>query len=354
MADMTKTLSDSPRFLICRLSAVGDTIHTLPLAHLIKQRWPKAFVAWVVQPGPAPLVQACSAVDEVVVAPKRFLRSTAELWQLRKCLRSLQIDIALDPQSLTKSAVLAWLSGARRRIGFARPIGRELSPSLNSERVVAAQRHVVRRYLEVLRPLGVAATADDVVFNVPQDTASEISVDGFLQSARIASDFAVINPGAGWDSKVWPAERFADVAAQLEIPTVVAWAGEKERAWAEQIVAGSHGRATLAPPTSLLQLAALLRRAQLFIGSDTGPLHLAAAVETRCVALFGPTQPEVCGPYGPGHVVLQSASESLGGESLRRARKAAGQSSAAMLQITAAQVVAACEQVLCRTTSCAA
>jgi len=202
-----KSLPTNPRFLICRLSAVGDTVHTLPLAHVIKQRWPRAFVAWAVEKGAAPFVQSCPDVDETIVVPKGFLKSPSHLVQLRRKLRKLAIDVALDPQSLTKSAVLAWLSGAKHRIGFTRPIGRELAPWLNQELVKPRHPHVVRRYLEVLRPLGVETSDRDVAWNLPHDPASDATIDQFLNTAGLTTDFAVINPGAGWDSKVWPAER---------------------------------------------------------------------------------------------------------------------------------------------------
>ncbi len=336
----------APRFLICRLSAVGDCVHTLPLANLIKARWPNSFVAWVVEPGPAPLVQQHAAVDTTVVVPKGFLKSPALLMQIARNLRALKADIALDPQSLTKSATLAWLSGAKTRIGFMKPQGRELSPWLNSHLVAPQEPHVVRRYLEVLRPLGVHASERDIVFHLPTGNLSQLSARFEQQLAE--REFAIINPGAGWDSKVWPCERYGEVAAHLSVASLVVWAGEKEKAWAEAIVAASKGRATLAPPTSLLQLAALLRRARLFLGSDTGPLHMAAALGTPCVAMYGPTRPEVCGPYGPGHCVLQTRVDSLGSQ-----RKQAGVISAAMLEITVPQVLSACEALLGDAAHCA-
>ena len=135
-----KTLPTNPRFLICRLSAVGDTVHTLPLANLIKEHWPTAFIAWAVEKGPAPLLQDHPAVDHTVVIPKGFLKSPARLVQIARQLRALKIDVALDPQSLTKSATLAWLSGAKRRIGFTKPIGREIAPWLNSYLVAPRKR----------------------------------------------------------------------------------------------------------------------------------------------------------------------------------------------------------------------
>lgn len=318
-------------------------MHTLPLAHLIKQRWPDAYVAWAVEKGPSPLVQWSSVVDETIIVPKGFLKSPGQLAQVRRRLRSLKIDIALDPQSLSKSAVLAWLSGAKRRIGFARPIGRELAPWLNTTLVQPEETHVVRRYLEVLKPLGMRANEREIAFDLPHDDVSESTIRRYLAAMLPKQRFAVINPGAGWDSKLWPVERYAAVANALPLASVIVWSGDKERAWAQEIVANSGGKACLAPPTSLLELTALCRQAQLFIGSDTGPLHIAAAVGTRCVGIYGPTRPEVCGPFGAGHIVLQSTREDLGSS-----RKAAGNISDAMLQITPEQVVNASRRVLAR------
>jgi ADP-heptose:LPS heptosyltransferase len=130
-----------------------------------------------------------------------------------------------------------------------------------------------------------------------------------LTSLHLRSPYAVLNPGAGWKSKLWPPGYFGQVARLLgeerQVPSLVVWAGEQELAWAKEIVATSDGHARLAPATSLVELAAVIRRAQLFLGSDTGPMHLAAALGTRCVALYGPTRAEECGPHGRQHVALQ-------------------------------------------------
>jgi ADP-heptose:LPS heptosyltransferase len=161
--------------------------------------------------------------------------------------------------------------------------------------------------------------------------------------------FAMINAGAGWPSKLWPADRFAAVAAHLgrawSLPTLVVWAGQTEQEIGRQIVAGSQGCAQLAPPTTLAELAALARRARLFISSDTGPLHLAAAVDTPCVGLYGPWPSEVHGPYGPGHIALQKAPFT---GSTRQRRTAPPQ---LMEAISIADVCQACDQILSRTCS---
>ena len=168
-----------------------------------------------------------------------------------------------------------------------------------------------------------------------------------IAAAGLEQGFAIINTGAGWPSKLWPAARFAAVAAHLgaawHLPTLVVWAGQAEQEIGLQIVAAAQGSAQLAPPTTLPELAALARRAKLFISSDTGPLHLAAAVDTPCVGLFGPWPAEVHGPYGPGHIALQKARFA---GSTRGRRTAPPQ---LMEAITVADVCQACDQILSRT-----
>src|SRR6185436_8017826 len=228
------------------------------------------------------------------------------LGRLRTVLSGGDFDFALDPQGLTKSGLVSWLSPAKRRVGFARPASRELNPWLQTELVKSEATHRVDRYLELLRPLGLYRP--QARFGIDLLSVAMSNANKLLDDRTLGGGYAVLNPGAGWDSKRWPVERFAEVARHLSnrgLPSIVAWAGEKERAWAEQIVAESKGVAALAPPTSLLELAAILRRARLFVGSDTGPLHLAAAVGTPCVGMFGPSPGQRNGPYGPAHVTLQ-------------------------------------------------
>jgi heptosyltransferase-1 len=327
------------RILIVRLSAVGDCVQTLPLAWAVRERFPQAHLAWVVEPGAAPLVQAVRAIDRVIVVPRGFARSPAALLRLRRELRSERFDLTLDPQGLTKSGLVARLSGARRRIGLARPAARELNPWLQTELVVSRARHRVDRYLELLGPLGVERPA--VRFGLEIPAAAEDKADELAALPQFQAGYAVLNPGAGWDSKLWPVERYAEVARRLArsgLPSVVTWGGQRERAWAEQIVAQADGAATLAPPTTLLELAAVLRAARLFVGSDTGPLHLAAAVGTPCVALFGASDGAACGPYGSGHLVIQAAFDRSAD------RKRPGADNWAMRQIAAEMVTEACEK----------
>lgn len=337
--------ADIPRILICRLSAIGDSILTMPLLCSLRDRFPRAFLAWVVEPAAAPLLQNHPCLDKLIVAPKAWLKSPAAICQVRRRLRELAFDIAIDPQSLTKSAAAGWLSGTRLRIGFQAPRGRELAVWLNNNLVQPSASHLVDAQLELLQPLGIERPR--VRFAVPRDETAERKMDGVLRTVHLRCPFATINVGAGWDSRLWPTARYGRVAKHLGqtrmMPSLVVWSGERERAWAEEVVAASGGHALLAPPTSLTELCAVMRRARMFLGSDTGPMHLAAAVGTPCVTLFGTTRPEQSGPYGSQHVCVQQRYQA---GSSRQRRRAANN---AMCDISVETVCEACEVLLQRT-----
>lgn len=346
-----RTESSSPRFLIVRLSAVGDTIFSLPVACALRRRYPQAFIAWVVEPLSAMLLRTHDCLDEVIVVPRGWWKSPAELLKLRRKLAELHIDTTLDIQSLTKSALVARMSGAQRRIGFTSPWGRELSLLLNNERVRVSADHVVDGYLEILKPLGIESP--EVEFRIPEDEAAGAAMSGFLTRELRGQPFAVINPAASWASKMWPMDRYGEVARHLGqrhgMPSVVLWYGATERAWAEEIVAGSQGQARLAPPTKLNEVAALARRACLFLSSDTGPLHLAAGVGTTCIGLYGTSRIGRCGPYGPQHIALQAYYQ----DGTSRQRRSAV--NLALQAITVKEVCNACDEILARAVAnCAA
>lgn len=297
----------APRILIVRLSAIGDVIHGMPLACALRERFPGAFLAWAVQEQAAVLLRGHEALDELITLPRGWLKSPATVWRLRRRLRAMRFDTSIDAQGLTKAAIIAWLSGARRRIGLGDPWGRELSRWLNTELVDTSAEHAVDRTLQLLLPLGIDPS--EVRFQVPEHPEDGAAAEEMIRRGGLEGGFAIINPGAGWPSKLWPTDRYAAVAEHLGrawgLPTAVVWAGQKERTLAEQVVVASGGYAQLAPPTTLPELAALARRSRLFIGSDTGPLHLAVAVGTTCVGLYGPWPAKRHGPYGPRHIGLQ-------------------------------------------------
>jgi heptosyltransferase-1 len=195
----------------------------------------------------------------------------------------------------------------------------------------------------MLRPLAIESPA--VTFNLPEPAADAEMVERFLQSCGLAGwRYAVLNPGAGWPSKVWPAERYGALARHLYeahgIESIAAWGLKPELPLAETIVAMSAGHAQLAPPTTMMQLAALCRRAALFVGSDTGPMHLAVAVDTPTISMHGPSRADWCGAYGPRNIRLQIRYED--GSSLERRRADDG----AMRAITGEMAAHACDHVL--------
>src|SRR4051812_9541506 len=196
IVDVSRKAAGSPRVLIVRLSAVGDCIQTMPLACAIHDHWPAAHVTWVVEKGSAPLVEACDAVDRLMILPKRFATSPRILAWLWRELRRERFDLALDPQGLTKSGLVSWFSGSRRRLGFARPIGRELSPWLQTELVRTHAEHRIPRYLELLQPLGMASPK--IRFGLALSAAAEEKAAAFTSQAGLAAGYVALNPGAGW------------------------------------------------------------------------------------------------------------------------------------------------------------
>jgi lipopolysaccharide heptosyltransferase I len=299
---------DAPRsIVIVRLSAIGDVIHAVPAAVALKKAFPHARIGWAVEGRAADVLAGHPAVDHLFRLPRGWLKSPRAVLSLRRQLRAFDADVAIDMQGLLKSAVATWLSGAAIRIGHARPASRELAWCAYTHAVTASAAHIVERHCELLAPLGV--TPQTVEFDMPRWPVSRSRVRDWLASSRLAGPFAIVNPGAGWNSKLWPTERFAKVARALHdrhgMRSVVAWAGPQELAAAERIVAEAGGCAVLAAPTTLHDLGELCRAARLFISSDTGPLHLAAAVGTPCVGLFGPVPARRNGPYGPQHAAVE-------------------------------------------------
>ena len=338
------TLAANARVLLVRLSAIGDCLLTLPMACAIKAQHPHSHITWVVERAAASLLEGHAAIDRLIVLPKRWYKSPVEVWKLRQTLRESSFDVAFDPQSLTKSAAIAWLSGTRRRYGLARPYGRELALWLTPNLIEPTLEHVVERQLEMLHAVGIRWP--QVKFDLPINEAARASVANWLDASPCSNGFVCINPGATWRSKLWEMDRFGRTAAQLGarhgVPSLVVWGSPEEREWAEQIARCSEGHATIAPRTTLVELAAVMRRAALYLGSDTGPMHLAAAVDTPCVALYGATRPENSGPYGSQHIALQSYYQ----VGTSRERRAADND--AMRAITTEMVVEACQRVLTR------
>lgn len=330
------------RILIVRLSHIGDCLLTIPLAVALREAFPRATIGWAVERPSDQLLACVPELDQVLTLPRRWSKSAAGWLTARRIVRDFEPDVTIDPQSLTKSALLAAFSGAPTRLGLARPEGRELAPWLATDLVATTKPHVVDRTLEMFRGLNRPPVEPRWNLAIPQ--ADQDFADQLVRAEELGESFVVINPGGTWPAKRWLPERFAEVAAVLHrergVRSLAVWAGDEERGWAESIVEQAQGAAALAPRTSLVELAAVLKRAAFYLGGDSGPMHLAQAVGTRCVALFGPTLPARCGPYGPGHVTLQSYYQ----EGSCRERRSAPNH--ALRAIGTDEVCRACKQVL--------
>jgi ADP-heptose:LPS heptosyltransferase len=291
--------------LVVRLSSIGDVVHTLPaLAALHRAGWE---VGWVVEPPSRVLLEQNPLVAQVVVAPARKAFGWAGVAAALRSLRAARYDAALDFQGLWKSGAWARLSGARRAIGWEPRARREPSSALMLRETLARRHrgHVIDKNLELLGPLGIDAMGLRE-FPLPFSAESMARVDAFLQGSR-GEGLVILNPGGGWASKLWPAERFGQLARELRqqgLDPLVSF-GPGEEALADQVVAASSGAARRSFPTTLLDYIELARRARLVVAADTGPLHLACAVGTPVVALFGPTDPARNGPFAAEDVVVR-------------------------------------------------
>lgn len=297
------------RVLLVRLSSIGDVVHTLPTLLALHRAGHEA--GWIVEPAACPLLDGHPLLARgVVKAPPARGLALGPARDTLKALRRGRYEAALDLQGLWKSAAWARFSGARRVIGFASAFRREpASTLLLSERFdqEPAARHVVDKNLSLLRPLGIEAVGLRE-FPLPAMTREEEHVALELRRLGLA-EFVVLNPGGGWESKLWPPESFGALAQGLArhgLRSLVTW-GPAEEGLADRVVTASAGAARRSFPTTLREYAALARRARLVVGADTGPVHIACAVGTPVVALFGPTDPERNGPFRPADVVVRRA-----------------------------------------------
>ncbi len=292
------------RVLVVRTSSIGDVVHVLPALAALHRAGHE--VGWLVEPASRVLLDTNSFVSRVNTIPAVKAYRLSQARAALRALRAERFDVALDFQGLWKSALWAWLSGARRVIGYAGPWRRERPSSLLLDEQVplpAEAVHVIDKNLALLRALGIDALGLRE-FPLPPAPDSGPRVEAGLASLGLR-EFAVLNPGGGWASKLWPAESFGELARGLRargLASVVTW-GPGEEALAERAVAASDGAAVRSFPTSLLDYVELARRARVVVAADTGTLHLACAVRTPVVALFGPTDPARNGPFDPADAV---------------------------------------------------
>jgi len=284
--------------LIVRLGALGDVVHAIPAAAALRTAYPAARIDWLVEARHRAIVDLVTAVDRAVVVE----RATWDGWTSAiQELRRTSYDVAIDLQGLMKSAVFARASGAARVVGFSIWHLREKAARpFYTTTAESEMTHVIRKNLQLLRAVGV--NDDEIRF--PLSTPASAALDRVrLQIGD--RRFALINPGAAWPNKRWLPERFGEIASfvsdECGMTPFVLW-GPGEDSLSQSVVAASNGAARGAPATTIADLVALSRAAALVVSGDTGPLHIATAVGTPTVGLFGPTDPARNGPWSDADV----------------------------------------------------
>jgi heptosyltransferase I len=344
------------RLLVVRLGAMGDILHALPAVTALRQAHPAWVIGWVVEPAwrhllstangtPAePLSASQPLVDVLHLAPAKAWgrkplsgQAAREIRQLCADLKATGYDAVVDFQGAVRSAALGWLSGARRRIGEAKP--RESAARwLFTEQVATVGRHVIEQDVELASAVaGDALDASQPL--LPLDPHAEAWCDELF--ARFGNQpVALLNPGAGWGAKRWPVERYAAVASALAGRgfRVLVNAAPGEEALGEAIETQSN-RTAVPVRCSLPQLIAINRRVAVAIGGDTGPIHLACALGRPVVGIYGPTDPARNGPYGTRFRVLRSPFS-------RRNHARLDEPEAGLLTITPEDVLQAVDEVL--------
>ena len=322
------------RFLIVRLGALGDVVHAIPVAAALRRAFPSARIDWLVSARHRAILDLVPVIDRRLVVNDggpSTLREPQGRPELRRGatgsgqaagggasllsaigeLRGSNYDVAIDLQGLIKSALLARTSGAARVVGFSSRYARErlarvfytdaYDPGRGGLFDRRETRHIVEINLAVLEKLGVTGVTPEFPIEAVDSAVARRATD------QTSGRYALLNPGAAWPNKRWPPARFADVAAALRdrhgLMSVAIW-GPGEEPLAREVVDGSRGSAILSPETTIADVVALARGAAVMVSGDTGPTHVAAALGTPIVGIYGPTRPSRNGPMSPHDITV--------------------------------------------------
>jgi heptosyltransferase-1 len=309
----------SMKILIVKLSAIGDVVQTLPALEALKKSYPDSEITWVVEEAAAGILEGHPLIDHLLVSQRKkwfhelknpftAVQGFSHFIRFVQELRVLRYDIAIDFQGLFKSGIVIGLARADRKIGFDR--SRELSFLFLNEKLPPydVEKHALERYLDVARYLGAKDPSPCCKLSIDQERETiKHRLEGVRDRGRM---LVVVNPVARWTTKLWPESNFAELADRLisEKNAVLIFSGSGEDRDVNDRIISMMGEKAVnwAGETTLKELAAIASLSDLFITTDTGPMHLAAAAGARVVALFGPTAPWRTGPYGSSHTVVRT------------------------------------------------
>jgi lipopolysaccharide heptosyltransferase I len=339
-------LADPQRILIVKLGAVGDCLHTLIAARALRQRFPEAELGWLVETKSQDVVTGHPLLDRVHIWQRKrssadfksghVTRALAPINTVVKEIRATRYDVAIDFQNLFKSGFFCWRSGAGLRLGFRRLREANFLFTNHRVRLRGDEYHMVRRYLALLRPLGVEVEGKPPAETVFVDAADRQVADDFVAVHDLGGKTVVaLNPAASLPRKLWPASRLAEVADRLVdsagIVPLIIW-GPGEEPLVEAVKRNMKNAPLVAPATSIKELAHLLSKCTMYLGNDSGPMHLAAAMGAGVVGLFGPTDAARVAPWTERGRSVEPA------EAFNKSRAIAG--------ITAEQVYRAASELL--------
>jgi len=372
-ADLSRR--DFCKILLIKLSAVGDVVHTIPVLNKLRRRYPMAQLDWLVTPAIAELLRHHPAITQIIEFEREAwstpwrLTPFSSFARLAAKLRAASYDLVVDMHGQFRTAVLTFATGAPARIGFDRPRARvwDASPRKFPEQarkhawqgaregswvaythhipVPTLDLHAVDRYLNVGPILGLDSEPVDFSFPIPQSAVSWVEAL-LAEHGADGAEIVIMAPGTIWETKHWGSEKFAEVAGHFLSKglAVILIGSQRERVVCEEVAALAPGVIDLAGMTALSELAALIRRSAISITNDSGPMHLAVALDRPVVSIFGPTDPVWIGPYRRTNAVLHADLECS--PCYLRKLKDCHHNHACMLGVSASVVIERAERIL--------
>lgn len=313
-------MSTLSNILIIRLSSLGDVLMSVPAVKAIRDRFPEAHISWLAEGSVSEFLACQDFIDEVIRFPRsdvaeglktgNIVRAGKAMSPFLRHLRKREYDLIVDFHGIAKSALFSIIARGKKKIGFGDMYAKEKSHFFYHHRVNGWDKriHKVERSMLLANHLGYTGSIPEVTLRVSDDAAAVI--DTFLHKIKTPSTLFAINPfsSVGTDFKRWPIERYGELITRMKGTlggqTVILW-GPGEEKEAKRLQAMSGDGAHLACPTNIPQLFALLKKISIYIGGDTGVMHLATAARTPVVAIFGPTDAKVNAPYGAEHIVIR-------------------------------------------------
>lgn len=311
--DVLKLKKPPRKILIIKPSSLGDVVHSLPFLNALRDSFPKAEIHWIIARGLEGLLEGHPMINKLWIINKDDWKrikgvgtTIKELRSLFKSLKAEKYDIVIDLQGLLRSGILGKATGTSVRIGFKE--AREGSRIFYTHTVKGGKDvHAVDRYLEIAKFLG--CDISDIKFPFPLSFNSQLSSSSSGLSFQLPEKYAVIVPGARWETKRWHPERFGELASMLSVKSIIV-GGKSDADIADIVVRNSDGNTiSAAGKTTLKELIEIIRNARFVVTNDSGPMHIAAALNVLVFAIFGPTNPLRTGPYGKSHVIIKKGLE---------------------------------------------